>query len=127
MKREANFTMQFRHWLMANPRLSAAYELKQTTGGSIPFSALQEHQAEALMAVKRGKTGFLYKAPDDSRGTKPFDMFYLRGGFAYVVVKFPGEFSIIDIDTWLLEQARSKRKSLTKERARDISTNTVKV
>lgn len=124
-KREANFTLRFRHWLKANPSISAAYELKQTTTDSIPFSAVKEHQIEALQAVK-SPHGLLYKAPDDSRGVKPFDLFYLRNTAACVVVKYPREFSIIDVDMWVTEQKRSKRKSLTCARAREISINTVK-
>lgn len=125
-KQEAKFTLLFRHWLKANPRMSAAYELKQC-GSSLPFDALQEHQADALMAVK-SPLGLLYKAPDDSRGVKPFDLFYLRQAPAYIVILFgKKEFSIIDIETFLLEKKRSVRKSLTLERAREISTLTVPI
>lgn len=120
MKREANFTLRFRHWLKANPGVSAAYELKQTTKDSIPFSDVQEHQIDALQAVK-SKTGLLYKAPDDSRGVKPFDLFYLRNTAAYIVIRYPREFHVIDIDRWVRESKTSKRKSLTVIRAREIS------
>lgn len=124
MKKEANFTLRFRHWLKANPMPSAAFELKQCSG-SLPFSALADHQVDALLAVK-SDTGLLYKAPDDSRSVKPFDLFYLRNTYAYVVIKYPRSFHIISIDTFLLEKKRSKRKSLTESRARDISVISVK-
>lgn len=126
MKREANFTLVFRHWLKANPMISGAFELKQTQSNALAFDQVKEHQLEALMAVRHAKTGFLYKAPDDSRGVKPFDMFYLKSASAYVVIKYPGEFSMIDIDTFLLEKQRSKRKSLTCARAREISIISIK-
>lgn len=125
-KREADFTLRFRAWLRANPQISAAFELKQTTGSSLPFSNVQEHQADALQAVK-SKHGLLYKAPDDSRGVKPFDLFYLRQEPAFVVIKYPDAFHLIDIDTFLLEKSRSKRKSLTSVRAEQLSTVTVKL
>lgn len=124
MKREQAFTTRFRSYLRANPMPSSAFELKQTTTDSIPFSVLQEHQADALRACK-SSDGLLYKAPDDSRGVKPFDMFYLRSSFAWVVIKYPKAFHIIDIDTFLLESSRSKRRSLTSARAREISTISV--
>lgn len=128
MKREALFTLKFRHWLKSYGRWpSSAFELKQTTGSSIPFDAVQEHQIEALLACKVHGGGFLYKAPDDSRGVKPFDMFYMRHSGAFVVIKYPKEFSIVDVDVFLLEKKRSKRKSLTMERAREISTVTIKL
>lgn len=127
MKREAKFTQLFRHWLKANPDFcfSAAFELKQTTSSSIPFSAVEEHQLDALSAALT-KTGILYKAPDDSRGVKPFDLFYLRMARAYIVIKFPKHFEIITVETFLMEKMRSEKKSLTAGRAKEISVVSVK-
>ncbi len=126
MKREASFTTRFRSYLRAYPMPSSAFELKQTTTDSIPFSALQEHQADALLATK-SQTGLLYKAPDDSRSSKPYDLFYLRNAYAWVVIKYPHAFYIIDIDTFLLESKNSKRRSLTSARAKEIATLSVKL
>ncbi len=120
MKREAKFTLQFRHWLKANPMHNSAFELKHTSKDSIPFSDVQEHQINALQAVK-SKGGFLYKAPDDSRGAKPFDLFYMREAYAWVVVKYPKCFVIINVDLFALESKKSKRRSLTSSRAKDIA------
>lgn len=125
MKREAKFGLLFRHWLKANPRLSGAFELKQTTRNSLPFNAVAEHQLEALRAVNND--GLLYKAPDDSIGQKPFDYFYLRNAPAYVVVKFPKFFVAITIETFILEKSRSKRKSLLSGRAKDIASFVVEL
>ena len=120
-KKEANFGVLFRHWLKANPTFSQAYELKQTAIDSLPFSALEDHQALYLQAIK-SKHGTLIRV--QGSGGEP-DYVYLRSCPASIVVKFPREFSVIDIDTWLLERSRSKRKSLTAERASAISTVTV--
>lgn len=126
IKREADFGTYFRHWLKANPMFSGAFELKQTTGKSIPFSDVQPHQIEALEAAN-SKHGILYKAPDDSRGIKPFDYFYLREAPAWVVIKFPDAFHIISIGNFIMEKKKSDRKSLTSARAREISTKSVSV
>lgn len=127
MKREANFGLLFRKWWKTQEDMpSAAFELKQTTIDYISFSALQEHQEIALLASKSRK-GILYKAPDDSRSVKPFDYFHLARAMAYVVIRYPKGFEVIDIDTFLLERDRSQRKSLTHERARRISTFSVKL
>ncbi len=120
LKREAKFTEVFRHWLKAHPRPSAAFEIKQTKTNSLPFSAVREHQLEALLAVQ--DTGILYKLPDDSRGYKPFDMVYLRKDESFVVIKYPGFFVLIDARAFDAEVRYSPRKSLTAERARTIST-----
>lgn len=125
-KREANFTLRFRAWLKANPMPSSAFELKQSVTNSLPFGAVQEHQRDALLACKT-KGGLLYKAPDDSRGIKPFDLFLLSNSYAWVVIRYPHSFHLIDIDTFLLEEKRSTRKSLTEDRAQAISTVSVKI
>lgn len=127
IKREANFTNLFRHWLMANPMWSAGFELKQTRTDSIPFSDVKEHQIDALTAVGEGEKGLLYKAPDDSRGVKPFDLFYLRNADAYVVIKFPDFFCLIDYDVFKKEEKKSKRKSLTTDRAKQIAYQVVQL
>lgn len=124
-KREANFGMTFRHWLKSQPLVlpTAAFELKQTTGKSLPFSDVQVHQIYGLEAVKRGF--MLYKIPDDSQGSKPFDMFYMRSEQAYVVIKYPGYFCVIDVDDFTKEKENSKRMSLHMDRAKEIAKWTI--
>lgn len=122
-KREAEFQTLFRHWLRANPMQSAAFELKQTRTDSLAFSAVEPHQVLALQTAK-GR-GILYKIPDDSRGIKPFDMVYLRSASAFVVIRFPRCFCIIDVDVFEKESRISERKSLTVERAKSIAHRTV--
>lgn len=120
-KREADFGTLFRHWLKANPMISAAFELKQVKSNAMPFSAVKEHQIDALMAVQ-SKQGILYKAPDDSRGIKPFDFFYLRNALAFIVIKYPKFFVLIEPEDFIKERdVLSKRKSLTSARAKAIA------
>ena len=122
-KREASFTIQFRHWLKANPMASSSFELKQTTTDSIPFNVVKEHQLDALLACRY--EGLLYKIPDDSMGIKPFDLVYLRNAYSWVVIKYPDCFVIIDSEVFKLEMERSKRKSLTSSRAKEIAWKTI--
>lgn len=120
--READFGIIFRHWLRANPRSSAVFEIKQTETGSIPFSCLQENQIDYLSAIRSDK-GTLIRV--QGVNGEP-DYAYYRNAPAYVVIKYPSSFHLISIDTFLLEKARSKRKSLTEARAADISVVSVK-
>lgn len=122
-KREAQFGLLFRAWLRAHPMRSAGFELKQTTSNSIPFSAVKEHQLDALLAVKH--RSILYKAPDDSRGAKPFDYFYLNNAEAYIVIRYPKAFYIMDVNAFIVEKENSTVRSLTSERACAISLQTV--
>ena len=120
-KREADFGIRLGHWLAKNPQHSCAYELKQTTGSSIPFDALEVQQIAYLKNINSG-AGALLRIPG-TRGEP--DYVWLRNFPASVVIRFPREFSLISIETFLLEKRRSSRKSLTVQRAREISTVTV--
>jgi len=120
IKREANFGLLFRHWLRKEPMISAAFELKQTRTNSIPFSDVKEHQVDALCAAS-SRQGILYKIPDDSAGIKPYDYCYLKHALAFVVIRYPQFFCLIEVEAFLKEKESSKRKSLTSERAKAIS------
>ncbi len=123
-KREADFGTLFRHWLKANQDKfeSAGFELKQTRTNRLRFDAVVDHQIAALDAVQQPYTGLLYKAPDDSRGIKPFDFFYLKDADGWIVIRYPDFFCVIDIDDFRDERNSSKEKSLTSERAKYIAT-----
>jgi penicillin-binding protein-related factor A (putative recombinase) len=120
--KERDFQTKFSKWLKYNHEGSAAFELKITKTDSLPFSSLAEHQKESLLHVKHSR--LVYKIPDDSRGSKPFDCFKMSNCPAFVVVYFythgEKQFYIIDIDKWVQEEETSKRKSLTRERAEHI-------
>lgn len=123
-KSEAEFGKLFRAFIKKETPPSAAFELKVAGGESMSFNAVKDHQINALLAAKAGG-GILYKAPDDSRGVKPFDYFYLSRACAFVVIRYPKGFEMIDVDTFVMERDKSIRKSLTHERAKQISTVSV--
>ena len=116
-KREQKLTTQFKKWLKNEGMAigSTAIEMKVTTGKSLPFSAVQEHQ---LIALQQAKQQFIYKIPDDSRGTKPFDMFILQNAKAFVGVSFlvPRKTPVVylvPVAQWLDLQKNCGRKSVT--------------
>jgi hypothetical protein len=120
-KREATFQSKFNRWVENKWHGTAAFELKLTTGQSIPFNAVAEHQMLALLLAKTGR--LVYKIPD--LGVQnPFDSVCLEGISAYVVVQFwkAGEkkFYMVDAEVWKQEWLLSERKSLTEERAKEI-------
>lgn len=120
--KEKDFQNKFGRWLKANWHASAVFELKLVRGKSLPFSSVKEHQVWALMKAQNAK--IYYKIPDCGNSQKPFDCFLLTKIPAYVVIMFyrrgQKEFIIIDINLFAQEQQRSKRKSLTEERAKEI-------
>lgn len=121
-KREASFGLDFRKWIEKNPMYSSAFELKQTTTDSIPFSCVEENQINYGMATKSDK-GVLIRVQGLNGEA---DYLWCRNMPSYIVIKYAGKgFVFIDIETFVLERDRSKRKSLTWDRAKEISVKTV--
>ena len=122
--KERDFTALFKAWLLKNPMDSACFELKQCER-SLPFSAVKPHQILALLSAKG--EGLIYKIGDDSRGLKPCDLVYFREAYAYVVIKYNTLFVVIDVEDFIVEKKRSRRKSLLKSRACEIAVEVVQV
>lgn len=119
MKHEANFNTIFNHWLKEIYKKTGAFELKQTKTDSIPFSSIVEHQKAALYNSKNSV--LVYKIPD-AGFQNPYDCFCMSGVDAFVVIKYPNFFCLIDIDVWIEEEKKSERRSLTSSRAKEIAT-----
>ena len=124
MPKEKDFQVTFNHWLKSVFKKTACYELKQTKTDSLPFSDVKDHQIAALSLARWGT--LVYKIPDVGY-QNPFDCFSLTVVPAYVVIKYPKFFCLIDIDTFILERGRSKRKSLVSSRAKELSTVVVEL
>lgn len=132
---EKNFQSLFKQWLAVNPpKAAAVYELKLEKGRSIAFDRVYDHQTDSLLRAKR--TGGLYYKISDTpfnhsagfrfHKPKPFDCMFLKDMEAYVVILFyvpraTKRMLFIDIDDWIKEKSTSDRKSLTQERAEEIS------
>lgn len=119
---EASFGVAFRKWWTENP-LPGTFELKHSRGkDSIPFSAIEPDQI-AFANAAYSKKGTLARVTVGSPGCA--DYIGLVNSPAWIVLKYPRAFYIISINTFLLEKLRSKRKSLTAERANAIATISV--
>lgn len=139
---EKNFQSLFTAWIKDHPpEVSTVFELKLEKGRAVPFDRVASHQIEALLSAKF--TGLYHKIADSPvswmKGTpmrfgkpKPFDCLYVRNAEAYVVLLFyklraKKEMVFIDINEWVDESKRSTRKSLTEDRAREISYKIIKL
>jgi hypothetical protein len=119
---ERKLLTQLNKRLKTNCRESCAIEAKIGVA-SIPFNALQEHQENALIRVHRST--LVHKISDVGFGIKPFDVVVLRRAGAYVAAMYykPREYKVaylISIVDWIMERTRSKRKSLTIKKAKEI-------
>ncbi len=121
IKSESKFSLLFRHWVLANhdALISCTFELKQTATDSIPFSALEIHQQDFSEAIRWGKKGVLIRNESGTVGAPDYSFY--KNAPAFIVIKYPDMFCLIDIDTWILERGRSPRKSLTSSRATEIA------
>lgn len=117
--KEKDYQTIFNKWLKNVYKKTGAFELKKTDTLSFPFSQVVPHQIEALKNVSNGV--LVYKIVDCGY-QNPFDCFCMAREPAFIVIKYPASFEIITIDNFLHERDRSKRKSLTYERAKAIST-----
>lgn len=97
--------------------------MKQTTTDSLPFRELKEAQIAWLQAAKSDE-GVLIRVI--GHGGEP-DYVYYRNSPAWVVVKYPDRFCIIDVDQFVKIRDYSKRKSLSCELAQGIAALTVDV
>ena len=111
--READFGITFRAWINDNWHQTAGFELKQSKTDSIFFNCLEDHQINWSIAKKKlvrvqGMIG-------------ENDYIFLNRIPTYIVIKFKSGFCIIPINSFLKEKNKSARKSLTFERAKEIS------
>lgn len=119
-KAESQFQTVFNQWLRDVYKRTGAWELKHTRGkSSFPFSEVKDHQIRALQVAHHNVLA--YKIPDDSMSYKPFDCISLAQEPARIVIRYPKFFCLIDVETFILEKSRSKKKSLSADRAKDIS------
>ena len=116
--KERDFQSTFNNWLKQVYKKTAAFELKITHTDSLPFNSVKDHQIAALEAAKWGV--LVYKIPDVGY-QNPFDCFSLVNVPAFVVIKYASFFCLIDVETFTLERDRSKRKSLTSARAKELA------
>lgn len=124
-QREAKFGLAFRRWIEKNPRVSSTFELKDTRGAkSLPFREVKEAQVRFGMSVK-GDKGVLVRLMPLVEGTPDYG--YFRNAPALIVIKYPSCFCIIDVETFHLEAKRSKKRSLSVSRARDIAITSIDI
>jgi len=131
--KEANMQKFFADYLQEHlPESNEVYELKMTSGNSIRFDAVKEHQIENLQKAEQGT--FYYRIIDQPwiaerkwafQLKKPFDCFCIAKSKAYIVVWFyvprtPKKFIKIKIHDFLQMKKYSERKSFTEDMAIDF-------
>jgi hypothetical protein len=124
-KKEAEFGLVFRKWIEENPPIASyPYELKDTDGEEyLNFAEVTPDQVNSALRSK-SVTGNLIRIVNGTPGAPDY-VFYCMCKYAWVVIRYPKGFVLIDIDAWLKEKKTSNRKSLIFERAIKIATFSV--
>ena len=116
-KQEADFGVFLRHWIDKNPQFkTCAIEIKHSRGKNrFNFSELKTEQIAYGLKIE-SNDGILIRI-------KGFhgepDYIFMRNEPAFICIKYPKGFCIIDIKDWVKEKQNSK--SLTYERALELS------
>jgi len=121
MKQEANSSILFRHWWKVNYHKfeSCSLEMKDSRGkDTFNVKEWKEEQRNHALACKSDKGNFIR-----TTGTTGMaDYHYLRNAYAYVVIKYPKMFAIIDTDDLMKEV-----KGLSITRATEIAIEVIKI
>jgi len=129
--KERDMQVLFGKYLRANPPpVTEVHELKMTSGKSIRWDRVAQHQLQALLDSS-GEVGHYWKIPDmTSMGgfasPKPYDSQFVKNAKAYVVVWFykprqPKVFHKINVVDYMDLMAPAPRKSYREEDIAEIS------
>ena len=110
-KHESNFSLVFKSWFRANKRKfeSCVFELKHTRG-STTFNVKEwkEEQRDHALACKSDE-GNLMRFSSGTTGMPDYGFY--RNAYAYVVIKYPKAFYVIDADDLAKHPGRSLKET----------------
>lgn len=105
-------------------RMYCYYELKVATGGTFPFSKIEDNQDEGLPAL--AKEGLVWKLSDEDSRKKPCDGFCTPPLPAYLVIKFGNKFVFVEYGKITAMRDQGK-KSISEDEALTLSTQVVHI
>ena len=119
---EADFGLKFRDFLLKTHKQTGIFELKVAKNNRLPFSAVLPHQIASLEQARHST--LVFKIPDMGQ-SNPADYISYHRSPAWIVIRYDTHFCMITIDNFNAERFlsnKSKTKSLSWERAREIAT-----
>lgn len=127
-KHEATQHTKIEAWVRHFLKTHAAckVELKHSRGKStFPFSEVPQHQLDDLEAFNSG-CPFVHKFDDSGYRKKPVDIIGVAGGHSFIAIRYIKHVYIISYDVFTFERRKSARKSISEERAKEISFDIIK-
>lgn len=119
-KQETKSSIIFRHWFKVHSKefKSCSFEMKDTRGkNTFTLKELKEEQINHALANKSDR-GNLTRVASGTVGSG--DYHFYRNADAYVVIKYPLGFVVVDIDKFLNE-----KKGINWQRAKEIATHII--
>jgi hypothetical protein len=119
-KKEADFSIKFRHWLSKNPfKLQCWFEIKDTRGkNTFNLKEWKQEQRDFAESLKYAPKGILIRT-EGITGLPDFKYAYKEPTF--VVINYPQGFVIIEAETLAMQ----KGPSLSWDNAQDIAHHVV--
>lgn len=105
---EASFSVIFEKWFDPKKFESCSIELKDTRGANV-FNMKEWKNKQRIHATKnKSDKGNLIRTAIGSTGMG--DLHFLRNAYAYVVIKYPKAFYIIDADDLIAHKGKSLKE-----------------
>lgn len=116
--KEADAGIDLKHWVEKNTPETCSLEEKHTRGkDSLPFSEVKPEQIAFALRISSEKGAWIRTL---GLNGEP-DHVWLRNEPAFIVIKYPKGMVWVTINNFLYEKEKSKRKSLTWDRAKEIA------
>ena len=123
IKKEAKWQIVLNQYLREK-RMYGFFELKQTLKDFFPFSKIEQHQMDGLLATQ--KEGLVWKLSDEDQRQKPCDTLCIPPLPSYIVIKFPDGFYVINIRD-IVKLKDSGLIGITLEKANEIATKVIHI
>lgn len=123
IKREAKHTVVWGNYLRNNKSFVGIFEVKQTRGDRLYFSAFEPQQITSLVAVE--ENGYVHKFSDADPRLKMADISSVPPLPAYVVIKFPEAFVAIRIGDFVKFMNEAENTYITYDESVAIATKRV--
>jgi len=121
---EASFGLDLKKSLSKYPLpITTFIELKQTEKSYIPFDCITSQQIAYARKISSDEGVLVRIIGTDGQP----DYVWARNSPAYMGIKYPKGSVYISVETFVSERDSSKRKSLTWERAQEISIRTIRL
>lgn len=119
--KEANTGINLKHFIERTTPQTCSMEVKDTRGKDyLAFAEVKDEQIVYALRVNSSKGAWIRTL---GMNGEP-DYIWMKNEMAYIVIHYPKGIVFITIDNFIFEKEKSKRKSLTWDRAKEIASKT---